>query len=347
MEAAPLALVGTHLLLNYNICLTHSSGTGVSIAAGIASCGLGTDTAGSCRLPAALNGICGMRPSTKRLSIAGIVPCSAVLDTPGPMGTCVGDLCLLDSVMSNTDIATKAELSGLKFAIPTDWIASKAKAGLSGAVQRSLDLAKAAVEAAGAEVVEMDFLQVVETSKDLWVNPMAPMVFDNSYEDMANYLDSFGQVEEGGGRPAASVEDILAKIDDEGVVRKFTKPQAQGEELEQKVEAREAGRAKLEGAYRAFFKDNSVSALMLPCFPNEITRIDIEKEGLFEFMNEYTFSLHMNEISVPSMVMPVKSVKHPESQVPCSLMLFGTEDRELLGHALGIEEAIAAKEAAS
>lgn len=322
-------------------CGGSSSGTGVSIAAGIASCGLGTDTGGSCRLPAALNGICGLRPSTKRLSIEGIVPCSAVMDTPGPLGTCVGDLCLLDSVMTKTDLVSKTELSGLKFAIPRDWVASKSKTGLSDTVQKSMDVVKAAMEAAGAEVVELDFLPVVEATKSTWINPMVPFVFDNSHEDLTNYLNGFGEDE----RPAATVEDVLAKIPVNGIVQKFTKPALEGEEYAKKIADREEGRVKLESAYRAFFKDNGVSAVVLPCFPNEITKIGIEKEGLFEFMNEYCFTLHMNEIAVPSMVMPVKSVKHPESGVPCSLLLYGTEDRELLGHALGIEAAIATKEA--
>ena len=75
---------------------------------------------------------------------------------------------------------------------------------------------------------------------------------------------------------------------------------------------------------------------------NEITKIDIEGEGLTEMMNEYTFSLHLNELPIPSMALPVKSVKHPGSGVPTSLLLFGTDDRELLGAALSIEAALLA-----
>jgi Asp-tRNA(Asn)/Glu-tRNA(Gln) amidotransferase A subunit family amidase len=275
-----------------------------------------------------------MRPSPGRLSTGGIVHA---------LGTCVGDLALLDSVLSKTALVKKTDLAGRKFIVPKDWIAARAEGGLSATVQESLDFTKAALEAVGAEVVEMDgFLSVVETDKEQWVMPTVPFVFDNSHEDLTKYLGSLGDA-----RPAATVEDIIAKVQNAGVVRKFTKPQAEDEELEKKTKARDEARTGFEAAYRAFFKDNGVSAVVLPCFPKEITKIDIENESLSEFMNEYVFTMHMNEIPVPSMVQPVRSIKHPESQVPCSMLVFGTEDRELLQLALGIEDAIAVKEGAS
>ena len=316
-------------------CGGSSSGTAVSIAAGIVSCGLGTDTGGSCRIPASLNGICGMRPTCKRLSIDGIVPCSVSVDTPGPLGTCVGDLCVLDAAMTNTTPVTERDLSGLKFAIPIDWIRSKVKSGLSEAVQKSIEYTKAALASVGAEVVEMDFLPVIESDKAQWLSPALPFVFDNSHEGLNNYLDSLGDE-----RPVTAVEDILAKITNLGVVQKFSKPKAEPAALLQKVADRDKARAQMEAAYRAFFRDNGVCALLMPAFPNEITKIDSDNESRAEFVNEFLFVLHMNEIRVPSLTMPVHAVRHEESGVPCSLLLYGVEDRDLLGLALGVEEAL-------
>ena len=318
-------------------CGGSSSGTAVSIAAGIVSCGLGTDTGGSCRIPACLNGICGMRPSCKRLSIEGIVPCSASVDTPGPLGTCIGDLCVLDAAMTNTTPVTERDLSGLKFALPIDWIRCKAKSGLSGAVQKSIEYTKAALASVGAEVVDMDFLSVIESDKAQWINPAVPFVFDNSHKGLSNYLDSLGDE-----RPVAAVEDILAKISNVGVVQKFSKSKTEAAELSKKVEERDKACAEMEASYRSFFRDHGVCALIMPAFPNEVTKIDSDSEGRAEFTNEFLFVLHMNEIRVPSLTMPVHAVRHEESGVPCSLLLYGVEDRDLLGLALGVEEALEA-----
>ena len=77
-----------------------SGGTGAAVAARLAPGGLGTDTGGSVRIPAALNGIAGLRPTVKRYSQVGVTPISATRDTPGPMARTVADLVLLDSVIT-------------------------------------------------------------------------------------------------------------------------------------------------------------------------------------------------------------------------------------------------------
>ena len=83
-----------------------SGGTAAAIAARIVPAGLGTDTGGSTRIPAALCGIVGLRPSVgnggaeRRYDGAGVVPISHTRDTVGPMGRTVGDVALLDAVIT-------------------------------------------------------------------------------------------------------------------------------------------------------------------------------------------------------------------------------------------------------
>src|SRR5262245_37693135 len=77
-----------------------SGGTGVAIAARMAAAGLGSDTGGSVRIPAALNGITGLRPTLKRYSQDGITPIAHTRDTAGPMARTVEDLLLLDNVIT-------------------------------------------------------------------------------------------------------------------------------------------------------------------------------------------------------------------------------------------------------
>ena len=68
-----------------------SSGSAVAVACGLVSFSLGTDTAGSGRVPAALNGIVGLKPTLGTLSASGVVPACRTLDTISVFALCVGD----------------------------------------------------------------------------------------------------------------------------------------------------------------------------------------------------------------------------------------------------------------
>ncbi len=80
-----------------------SGGSGVAIATGMAPLALGTDTGGSVRIPAALNGITGLRPTFGRVSNAGTMPVSVTHDTVGPMAQSAEEVALLFSVMAGYD----------------------------------------------------------------------------------------------------------------------------------------------------------------------------------------------------------------------------------------------------
>jgi mandelamide amidase len=86
-----------------------SGGTAAAVAARIVPAGIGTDTAGSVRVPAALCGIAGLKPTTGRYPGAGIVPLSSTFDTAGPIARSVEDIVLLDSVITNdfTEVADR------------------------------------------------------------------------------------------------------------------------------------------------------------------------------------------------------------------------------------------------
>src|SRR5271170_5219033 len=96
-----------------------SGGTGVAVAARLAPGGIGSDTGGSVRVPAALCGIVGLRPTTGRWSQAGIVPISHTRDTAGPMTRSVADCTLLDGVVTGGPTeAAPAQLRGLRIGVP-------------------------------------------------------------------------------------------------------------------------------------------------------------------------------------------------------------------------------------
>jgi Asp-tRNA(Asn)/Glu-tRNA(Gln) amidotransferase A subunit family amidase len=72
-----------------------SGGSAVAVALGYAAAALGTDTGGSIRIPCALNGLVGLRPTHGRLPMAGIAPLAPPTDTVGPIARCVDDAALL------------------------------------------------------------------------------------------------------------------------------------------------------------------------------------------------------------------------------------------------------------
>ena len=81
-----------------------SSGAAVSIADGMAFGALGTDTGGSCRIPAAFNGIVGYKPTQRRIPLAGGVPLSFTLDSYGPLANSVACCAALDAVLADEPV---------------------------------------------------------------------------------------------------------------------------------------------------------------------------------------------------------------------------------------------------
>jgi aspartyl-tRNA(Asn)/glutamyl-tRNA(Gln) amidotransferase subunit A len=80
-----------------------SSGSGVSVAAGLAPVAIGTDTGGSVRLPAAWCGIVGLKVTAGRISTFGVLPLSFTLDTPGPLARSVEDAALIFRLLNGPD----------------------------------------------------------------------------------------------------------------------------------------------------------------------------------------------------------------------------------------------------
>lgn len=85
------------------ICGGSSGGSGAAVAAGLVPGALGTDTAGSVRIPAALCGVTGIRPTTGRVPNRGVIPVSWTYDTVGPLARTAEDCALLLDVIGGLD----------------------------------------------------------------------------------------------------------------------------------------------------------------------------------------------------------------------------------------------------
>jgi aspartyl-tRNA(Asn)/glutamyl-tRNA(Gln) amidotransferase subunit A len=96
-----------------------TSGGAVAVADGMCEIAIGSDTGGSTRIPGALCGLVGFKPSRQRISIAGVFPLAASIDSVGPIARSVADCAKTDAVMAGDDFAAlePAPLAGLRIGI--------------------------------------------------------------------------------------------------------------------------------------------------------------------------------------------------------------------------------------
>ncbi|MBP2292939.1 amidase [Azospirillum rugosum] len=135
-----------------------SSGAGVSVAAGYVPLALGTDTGGSVRIPAALCGVVGFKPTQRRVSLRGTVPLSWTLDSIGPLARTVECCAVADAVLAGEPewVPPPVGLAGLRFAVPQSVVLD----GLAEPVARAFDAACRRLSEAGARIVEIPMTEL-------------------------------------------------------------------------------------------------------------------------------------------------------------------------------------------
>ncbi|MBS0393282.1 MAG: hypothetical protein JSR54_01585 [Proteobacteria bacterium] len=127
-----------------------SGGTAAAVAARMAPLGVAEDTEGSIRVPAALCGIAGFRPTTGRYPTQGAAPISPLFDQVGPHARAVGDLILFDQVgAGDARPVAPQPLKGVRLALARGYFFT----GLDPEVERVCDAAMERLRAAGAELV--------------------------------------------------------------------------------------------------------------------------------------------------------------------------------------------------
>ena len=131
-----------------------SSGAAVSIADRMAYGALGTDTGGSCRIPAAFNGIVGYKPTQRRVPLDGGVPLSFSLDSFGPLARTVDCCAVLDAVLANEAVLPlqPRPIKGMRLAVPT----TIALDDLDDAVATTFERALATLSRQGAVIERIE-----------------------------------------------------------------------------------------------------------------------------------------------------------------------------------------------
>ena len=136
-----------------------SAGAAVSVALGLARAGLGTDTGGSIRIPAALCGLVGFKGTQSRIPRAGVMELSRTLDTVGVITRSVGEALAVDAVLSQQPLPSiPLNLQGLRFAVPQTLLLEDMQAEVAQAFAKALSR----LSAAGAKVVDLAFSELAD-----------------------------------------------------------------------------------------------------------------------------------------------------------------------------------------
>ncbi len=136
-----------------------SSGAAVSVASGAAFIGLGSDTGGSIRIPAALCGLVGFKPTASSVPTQGAVPLSHTLDSVGAITRSVRDAALAHEILSGQAVAAPGKaLKDCHFAMAR----SNMLAGLDADVARNFEASLKAISKAGAKITHIDLSEIAE-----------------------------------------------------------------------------------------------------------------------------------------------------------------------------------------
>jgi len=140
-----------------------SSGAAVSVSDGMAGAALGTDTGGSCRIPAALTGIVGFKPTATRVPKDGVMPLSQTLDSVGPLAPTVQCCATIDAVLAGEMPTTLPELplDGLRLAVPQTLVLDN----MDRDVSRAFAAAIKTLADAGVRITEIPLRELAELAQ--------------------------------------------------------------------------------------------------------------------------------------------------------------------------------------
>jgi Asp-tRNA(Asn)/Glu-tRNA(Gln) amidotransferase A subunit family amidase len=225
-----------------------SGGSAAAVAAGIVPVALGTDTAGSVRIPAALCGVVGFRPTTGRYPAGGVVPVARTRDTVGLLSREVADAMLVDEVITG-ERAPRLALAGRRLGVPRPLFYDGLEAGLTAVADDAL----ARLADAGAVLVDTE----VPELESLLAPISLPLTFFECVRDIATYL----AVHRSPVRVWELVEAMAGPVE-----RSWLENELWGEPVshENYREIIAHGRPAVIGAYRDCFERGHLDALVTP-----------------------------------------------------------------------------------
>ena len=307
-----------------------SGGVGAAVGARIVPGGIGSDTGGSVRVPAALCGIVGFRPTTGRWSQQGIVPISRTRDTAGPMARSVADCALLDAVVTGSAAAPAVALKGLRLGVPRAHFWEP----LDAETARRMDETLRILRDAGVELVEGDIPDVGRLDNEAGF----PIALYETVVDLGRYLESHGSALDYAGLVAQcaspDVAGLLQSLHGEGAIPEPAYRQAL-----------DVLRPQLQAAYRDHFARYGVAAVVFPTTPLPAAPIGDDETVELNDERVPTFFTFIRNSS-PGSVAGIPGISLPAAMtaagLPLGVELDGPEgsDAQLLAIAAAVERAL-------
>ncbi|WP_326541110.1 indoleacetamide hydrolase [Pseudorhodoferax sp.] len=312
-----------------------SGGSGAAVAARLVPVAIGTDTGGSVRVPAALCGVAGLRPTVGRVSADGIAPISATRDTAGPLARCVADLALFDGVLSGDDTPLPdVALRGLRLGLPQPGFWDDLEPGVRGACEAAL----ATLRDAGVTLVPVPLPGLAECNGEVsFVVALFEFV-----RDLTAYLHDKQR--------GVGFADVIHGIQSPDVKALASPLLAGGAVPEAAYRQALQARARLQALYREAFASHGVEALVFPTTPRTAARIGEDETVALNGRQGPTFATFIrntdpgSNAAIPGLSLPVGLAEG----LPVGLALDGPagSDRRLLAIGRAIEAALPAMPAA-
>jgi Asp-tRNA(Asn)/Glu-tRNA(Gln) amidotransferase A subunit family amidase len=241
-----------------------SGGTGAAISARIVPAGLSTDCGGSIRIPAALTGTVGFRPSVgnggsqRRYNSSGIQSISHTRDTIGVMARTVEDVAMIDAILSGSDTVRPGLLSGLRLGVPPCYWR-----GLDREVEAVMMHARMKLSQAGITLVDIDLPGLTE------LNAMSagPIVSHEPLFDIQAYLSA-------NGAGTISLGSILNQISSPDVREAF-RSMKQSFSKDAYSAAVNVYRPQLQALYADYFSNHQIDAIFSPTVPVPAIPVDL------------------------------------------------------------------------
>ncbi|TDM65994.1 indoleacetamide hydrolase [Acinetobacter sp. KU 011TH] len=325
-------VVGTRNAVNpLHIAGGSSSGSAVAVAADMVPIAMGTDTGASIRLPSALNGCVGFRPTVGRYSQEGITPISHTRDTAGPIAHTVSDVILIDELITQDPKKEPLHPHQIRLGINSYFWNH-----LDEDVYEQAHIALEMLKNAGVEIIPVDMPNLEQLNHAI---SFPVVVYEGKY-DLIQYLKDHHV-----NLTIETVVDQISSPDVQAIFKQNILPQLIQDHTGQRVpvlpfyeKAIKEARPQLLELYQNTFKAHNVHALLFPTSPIVAPLANEQVSSIENFQTLIRNTDPGSNIGLPGLSLPIgKGVK---SKLPIGLEIDGLphQDSEILVIGVTLEE---------